>query len=92
MGKTLPKYLTRTENYWDGTSNVKRWNLERFIRKADNKHIVAYNDHKNRESLEICIGDSFAECETAMKKSLSNYKFINENTLEGITFQRPWLA
>lgn len=92
MGKELPKYLTRIERYWDGTSETQRWNLERFIRQADNKHIVAYNDHKNRETLEICIGDSFAECETEMKKNLLNYKFIDENTLEEITFQRPWLA
>ena len=92
MGKTLPKYLTRIEHYWDGISDTKRWDLEHFVRQADNKHIVAYSDNKNKETIEICIGDSFAECETAMKKKLSSYKFINKNTLEDIKFQRPWLA
>ena len=92
MSKKLPKYLTRIENYWDGTSEVRRWNLERFVRKADNKHIVAYTDHNNKETIELCIGDSFEECETAMKKNLSNYKFVDTCTLSAITFQRPWLA
>jgi hypothetical protein len=92
MAKELPKIIFRKDYFWNSEVELRRWDLEKFVRLADGKYIVAYTEISKRECLAICIGNSYAECEKEMRSKLSQMKFVKDNYLESKHYERPWLS